>query len=158
MQGPLTDSSLETETIVLLTQIDDSRRVLMMTAMYEPMSTLVMTTIGAAELHEPELRQTAQGELVRGQDATLLERLEPLVRHRSVTLDLSCVERIDAAGISVLITLYRTAQESGHCFTVTNVPARVAQILEVVGLDHLLMSHNAVQDSQYGPCSQRSAA
>jgi anti-anti-sigma factor len=130
----------------------------MMTATYESMSTLVMTTIGAAELHEPESRQTAQGELVRGQDASLLERLAPLVLHRNVALDLSCVERIDAAGISALIALYSAARASGHCFSVTNVPARVAQILEVVGLDHLLISHNAVRDSQYDPCAQRSAA
>jgi len=129
-----------------------------MTAVYEPMSTLVMKTVGAAELYEPELRQTAKGELVRGQDASLLERIGPLVLHRSVTLDLACVERIDAAGISALIALYRAARESGHCFSVTNVPTRVAQILEVVGLDHLLMSHNAVHGSQFDPCSQRSAA
>jgi anti-anti-sigma factor len=130
----------------------------MTTAEYEPTSTLVMKAVEAAELYESELCQTTQGELVRGEDASLLERIEPLLRHRSVTLDLGGVERIDAAGITALISLYRSARDSGHCFHVANVPARVAQILEIVGLDRLLMSHNAGDGSQYDPCSQRSAA
>jgi anti-anti-sigma factor len=127
----------------------------MMTATYEPASTLAMNPVGPAELLAPALWPAAQGKLVRGQDAGLLERIGPLVLHRDVTLDLAAVERIDAAGISALIALYRGARESGHCFSVTNVPPRVAQILEIVGLRPLLMSHNAEQDSQYDPCSRR---
>jgi anti-anti-sigma factor len=130
----------------------------MTTAKYEPTSTLVMKAIEAADLYESELRQTAQSELVRGEDASLLARIEPLVRLRSVTLDLGGVERIDAAGITALVSLYRSARDAGHCFHVTNVPRRVARILKMVGLDRLLLSHNAVDGSQYDPCSQRSAA
>jgi anti-anti-sigma factor len=87
---------------------------------------------------------------VRGQDG-LLERLGPLVREHSVALDLTSVERIDAAGITALVALYRGARESGHRFSLTNVSARVAQILAVGGLDRFLLSHNAVRNSQCGP-------
>ena len=36
-------------------------------------------------------------QLVRGEDSDFLEHVRPLVKDRSVTLDLSAVERIDAA-------------------------------------------------------------
>ena len=91
-------------------------------------------------------------------DAVLLEHLGPLVRKCNVALDLSRVERIDAAGITALILLYRSACESGHRFSLTNVSARVAQILAVVGLDRILLSHNAVQNSHFGPRLRRPAA
>jgi anti-anti-sigma factor len=120
----------------------------MMTAICEPTSTLTMKAFEQAELNE----------LVRGEDVRLLERVGPLVLNQSVTLDLASVERIDAAGITALLMLYRNARESGHCFSVTNASAHVAQILQVVGLDRFLLSHNAVQNSQYGSQTQRPAA
>lgn len=83
-------------------------------------------------------------QLVRGEDRSLLEHVKPLVQDRSVTLDLSSVERIDAAGITALVSLYRSACEAGHSFRLTNVSARVAQILSVVGLDRYLLSQNTV--------------
>jgi anti-anti-sigma factor len=82
-------------------------------------------------------------ELVRGQEDKLLERLTPLVRHQSVTLDLAQVERIDAAGITALITLYRVASEAGHNFAVANASPRVEEILGLVGLERILASQNA---------------
>jgi anti-anti-sigma factor len=133
-------------------------RVLMMTAGYEPTSTFVMKAVEAAELNARELRKVTHDELIRGENASLLERIEPLVRQSSVTLDLGGVERIDAAGITALLRLYRSARDSGHCFHLTNVPARVCHILQLVGLDRILVSHNAVSDSQFGPCPRRSAA
>jgi anti-anti-sigma factor len=105
-----------------------------------------------------EVSELVRGQLVRGEDARLLEQVGPLVRDRNVKLDLAGVERIDAAGISALVALYLIARESGHCFCVTNVSARVGQILAVVGLDRFLLSHNAVQSSQYGPRLRRAAA
>jgi len=107
---------------------------------------------------QAEVNELVKGQLVRGEDARLLEQVEPLVRERNVTLDLAGVERIDAAGITALVALYRIARESGHRFSVTNVSARVGQILAVVGLDRFLYSHNADQSSQYGPRMQRAAA
>ena len=55
-------------------------------------------------------------ELVRGQEQKLLDELNPLVRKQSVYLDLSSIERIDAAGLAALITLYCDACKAGHSF------------------------------------------
>ena len=52
-------------------------------------------------------------ELVRGRDEDLMRRVAPLVRQHDVALDLRDVERIDAAGIAALISLYGNAQEDG---------------------------------------------
>jgi anti-anti-sigma factor len=97
-------------------------------------------------------------ELVRGQEKDLVERLTPLVRKESVTLDLSHVERIDAAGIAALISLYGTARNAGNEFTIANASTRVTEILALVGLDRILMSHNAVPCPQSEPCFARPAA
>jgi anti-anti-sigma regulatory factor len=77
-------------------------------------------------------------ELVRGQDERLLERMLPLVASQSVTLAIHDVERIDAAGITALIKLYRVASESGHSFTVSRASAHIEEILHLVGLERLL--------------------
>ena len=98
------------------------------------------------------------GELVRGQDQELMRRVSPLVRQRDVSLDLVNVERIDAAGIAALISIYGLAQESGHTFTVKNASARVAEILALVGLDRILLSQYAVTKSHTASCCQRPAA
>ena len=81
-------------------------------------------------------------ELVRGQDQKLLEQLNPMVGRQSISLDLSNVERIDAAGLAALIKLYCAAREAGHSFTVFNPSPHVAQILALVHLDGLLVSKN----------------
>jgi anti-anti-sigma factor len=97
-------------------------------------------------------------ELVKGQDQSLLERMEPIVLQQSVNLDLNSVERIDAAGIAVLVTLYATACQAGHKFTISNVGPRVMRILALVGLDRILLSQNADCISHSGPEMSRSAA
>ena len=97
-------------------------------------------------------------ELVRGCDQELKQRLTPLVRQHDVSLDLRNVERIDAAGIAVLISLYGSAHEAGHSFTVANASPRVAEILAIVGLDGILLSHNADEKSHSDGCLERPAA
>jgi anti-anti-sigma factor len=94
-------------------------------------------------------------ELVRGDEQGLLERVAPLVRQHSVSLDLRSVERIDAAGIAALIKLYGLARDAGHHFVVANASARVAEMLALVGLNRILLSHNMVHESHSGPESQR---
>jgi anti-anti-sigma factor len=96
-------------------------------------------------------------ELVRGQEHALLDRMAPLARRQSITLDLRRVERIDAAGISALISLYGIAQGAGNDFSVANASARVAEILGLVGLDRILISQDAVPCPQE-PCFARPAA
>ena len=93
-------------------------------------------------------------ELVRGQEQELVERLGPLVRGESVSLDLGGVERIDAAGLAALITLYCDACKAGHRFTVVRPGRHVREILRVVGLDKLLL---AGEEGGFG-CMERSAA
>jgi len=97
-------------------------------------------------------------ELVRGNDRRLLEHLEPLARRQSINLDLASVERIDAAGVSALVSLYTAARDSGHSFTVSNASPRVAEVLALVGLDRILLSHNAVWNFHSGQRLQRTAA
>jgi anti-anti-sigma factor len=84
--------------------------------------------------------------LVRGAEARLLDEMMPLVRRRQVWLDLGGVERIDAAGIAALITLYRVAREAGHCFGVTNPKPHVREILTLVGLDRFLLPDRSEQE------------
>jgi len=88
-------------------------------------------------------RTCAMTEIVRGSEGCLVEEITPLVRRQDVSLDMSPVERIDAAGIAALISLYRLAEETGHSFSVYNVTPRVYELLALVGLERVLVSHNA---------------
>ena len=82
-------------------------------------------------------------ELVRGREKELLAWLSPVVRRQSVTLDLSRVRRIDAAGVSALLLLYSSAQQAGHRFSIANLSPRVAEVLRLVGLERILRSRDA---------------
>jgi anti-anti-sigma regulatory factor len=99
--------------------------------------------------------QTELAELVRGSEQALLARFAPLVRRQSVTLDMSAIERIDAAGIAALISLYTGAREAGHCFTVVNPSPHIAEIL---ALERILVTRNLAVKSQSSPCFYCSAA
>ncbi|HTX77983.1 MAG TPA: STAS domain-containing protein [Terracidiphilus sp.] len=78
-------------------------------------------------------------ELVRGTDQRLIALFTPLVQRQSIALDLGKIERIDAAGIAALITLYSDAAHAGHAFSVCNVSAHVTEILSLVGLAPILI-------------------
>jgi anti-anti-sigma factor len=121
------------------------RRFFMNETSPNPMSA---ATVSAGELTD----------LVRGNEQDLVARLTPLARRQSVTLDLSRVERIDAAGIAALITLHINAQAAGHRFAVSNLSPHVAEILALVGLEGILLSHNAIENSHCGLHFQRPAA
>jgi anti-anti-sigma factor len=90
-------------------------------------------------------------ELVRGCDRHLVEEMTPIVRRQSVSLDITSVERIDAAGIAALISIYRVAKEAGNSFSVSNAAPHVAELLALVGLDGILLSHN-VEPSSHSDC------
>ena len=79
-------------------------------------------------------------ELIKGQEQDVLKELRPLVHSRSVRLDLSSVERIDAAGLAALVSLYCAACAAGNDFAVVNPSRHVARILAIVGLDRILIS------------------
>ena len=97
-------------------------------------------------------------ELVRGQEQRLLKELEPVVRQHSVTLDMRQIERIDAAGISSLISLYGAAHGAGNQFAIVNACPRVAEILAIVGLDRILTSRDENPCPQGSPCYEMPAA
>jgi len=82
-------------------------------------------------------------ELVKGQELEIRERLQPLVGSRSVFLDLSSLDRIDAAGLAALVSLYCAARKAGHEFAVVNPPRHIARILTIVGLDRILVSNDS---------------
>ncbi|HWA93547.1 MAG TPA: STAS domain-containing protein [Terracidiphilus sp.] len=82
-------------------------------------------------------------ELIRGQEQNLLEQITPMLRTQNVALDMSHVDRIDAAGIAALITLYERAKCTGHRFAVIHTSHRVSEILALVGLDHILIAPDA---------------
>jgi anti-anti-sigma factor len=95
----------------------------------------------------PAVEHAEPTEIVKGNEQNLLAKFLPLVRRQNVTLDLNRIERIDAAGISALLTLYTSARATGHFFTVTNPSSHVAEILALVGLQQVLLSHNVVRKS-----------
>jgi anti-anti-sigma factor len=97
-------------------------------------------------------------ELVRGQEEKFLDELIPLVRHEPVCLDLSSVQRIDAAGLAALIRLYRAARQAGHSFTVANPSAHVAEILRLVELDRVLRSDSEGEVAFFSRCLEATAA
>lgn len=86
-------------------------------------------------------------ELVRGTEEQIVEELMPRVKLESVALDLSKVERIDAAGIAALITLYCTAIEAGTEFYVINPSTRVLDLLRLVGLESILVPAGSPAES-----------
>jgi anti-anti-sigma factor len=79
-------------------------------------------------------------EIVRGQEDKFLGQLEPMVRTHSIELDMSQVERIDAAGIAALIRLYCDAVQAGRQFSVLNPQPHVHEIMSIVGIDRVLMA------------------
>jgi len=101
---------------------------------------------------------TALRELVRGNEQLLLERVAPLVRRQSICLDLSSVERIDAAGVAALISLYSIAHSAGQVFSICGALPRVREILGLLGLEPILACHNVVYTSQSGQQFERPAA
>ena len=90
-------------------------------------------------------------ELVRGREQEILEELKPLVGRRSVLLDLSAIERIDAAGLAALVSLYCDARKAGHEFAVVNPTRHVARILAIVSLDRILVSKDSGETLPPGP-------
>lgn len=97
-------------------------------------------------------------ELVRGNEQQLLARLQPLVRRQDVTLDLEQIKRIDAAGLAALITLYCDACKAGYRFAIVNPSAHVREILDLVGLDKLLVAESLEEASYLGAELQETAA
>ena len=100
---------------------------------------------------------SVNSELVRGTEAEILAKLLPRVQGESVALDLSGVERIDAAGIAALITLYCTAVEAGTDFSVVSPSHHVLELLRLVGLESILVAGSS-RSRRTRPCQECPAA
>ncbi|MGD0682898.1 MAG: STAS domain-containing protein [Terracidiphilus sp.] len=97
-------------------------------------------------------------ELIRGREKELLAWLAPLVCRQSVTLDMHAIQRIDAAGISALVSLYTCARQAGHRFSVMHPSPRVAEVLKLVGLERILIFHRAAWKNPSRPRLEQSSA
>ena len=97
-------------------------------------------------------------ELVRGQEREFLNELHPLVCRQNVTLDLEDTQRIDAAGLAALVTLYCESCKSGHRFAVANPSPQARKILALVRLDAILVSRNTERIPYCGTQLQETAA
>lgn len=93
----------------------------------------------------------SRNEIVFGQEQPLIDEVAHALHSSSVLLDLSNVARIDAAGISALLRLYRTAQNAGRKFFIVSPSRHVKEILALVGLEKLLSSRIAAKSPQSGP-------
>lgn len=97
-------------------------------------------------------------ELVRGNEQQLLALVQPLVLQQDVLLDFEGVKRIDAAGLASLITLYCSACRAGRQFAVLNPSPHVREILSLVGLEAMLVSHDAKDEPYFSPELRQNAA
>jgi len=107
---------------------------------------------------DPTIATPEIAELVRGNERQLLDRIAPLVRQQDVTLDLASIDRIDAAGLAALVTLYRDASKAGRRFAVANPTPRVRRVLALVGLDAILLYRGAKETASLRPQLEQSAA
>jgi anti-anti-sigma factor len=96
-------------------------------------------------------------ELVRGTEAQVIHELLPRVKQGSVALNLAGVERIDAAGIATLITLYCSSVEAGTDFYVMDPSAHVLELLRLVGLESILLAESRPMGSARNCCGRTAA-
>ncbi|HTW79946.1 MAG TPA: STAS domain-containing protein [Terracidiphilus sp.] len=101
-------------------------------------------------LNSPVRIASETTEIVRGQEEKFLEQMEPMIRNHSIELDMSPVERIDAAGIAALIRLYCDATQAGRRFTILNPRPHVHEILSIVGIDRVLMAEGTDHGASLG--------
>jgi len=120
--------------------------------------------LNVAAAATPDLHRSSQAtiatvavhcDLVRGTEDRVLSELMPRVKLESVALDLSDVERMDAAGIAALIALYCTAVESGTDFYVVSPSVRVLDMLRLVGLESILLPAVAPEERPQFPGGHR---
>ena len=85
-----------------------------------------------------EGRLTIQTPIKMDTAAAVLAAAEPHVRAGDCVLDLSAVPAVDSAALTVVLGLVRVARETGHRFSITNVPAAFGSLAALYGVDELL--------------------
>jgi anti-anti-sigma factor len=106
----------------------------------------------------PLLMVAVQRQLVRGEESEFVNEIAAQLHSRSVELDLSRVEQIDAAGIAALVSLYAQAHDLRRSLTIVAVSRHVKEILTLVGLEGVLLSHIVSAAPQSGPHLETVAA
>src|ERR1700675_4921321 len=96
-----------------------------------------------------------QGRIVRGDETAILCAAVRLER-RSVTLDLTGVDTIDAAGIGSLVSL----QASGIYLTLLNPTEQMREVLKVTQLESIfeIRESRAVEELIMMPCATSAIA
>jgi len=109
--------------------------------------TMNVSLFSEPALTEPRLASVIrlEDELVRGCEVEMLAELMPRVKKESLALDLSGVDRIDAAGIAALIRLYCGSNAAGTEFSVVAPSTRVRTMLRMVGLETVLVADGTVR-------------
>jgi len=77
--------------------------------------------------------------LIRGHEDRLLTLALPLVEKCGLTLDMSHVAELDAAGIGTLVFLWQCAERANKPFALVQPSLRVIQLLALVHLDDILI-------------------
>jgi anti-anti-sigma factor len=97
-------------------------------------------------------------EIVRGVEHGLVEEITAHFVAGNILLDLASVKRVDAAGISALLGLYQSAHNAGRRFALSSPSRHVKEVLEIFGLERLLVSRMVIDASHSGPICGISAA
>ena len=79
--------------------------------------------------------------LIRGCEASFLAELESRAVDSDLELDLGQVERIDAAGIGALLHLRALADQAGRRLSISSASRRATEVIRLVGLESVFMSH-----------------
>jgi anti-sigma B factor antagonist len=58
----------------------------------------------------------------------------------AITLDLSAVTFMDSTGLGTLVAAHESAAAAGVSFGVTSPQARIARVLGLTGMDHLIQT------------------
>lgn len=77
-------------------------------------------------------------DLVRGKEQQLLSVALPLIEQNDLTIDMSRVHSLDAAGIGTLVYLLQCAERNENQLLLVNASPRVHELLSIVHLDSLL--------------------
>ena len=96
-----------------------------------------------------------EGQIVRGEEINLLYGNVLVQRSETVVLDLSAVDRIDAAGLGILVACYQALLTSKRHLVLHNPSAHVREVLHATNL-HLLfeIAYSEPQPHTYELCEE----
>jgi anti-sigma B factor antagonist len=78
---------------------------------------------------------SVQGRIVNGETSSLREEVSSQLNSRSVVLDLSRVNTIDASGLGLMLSLHKQAETKGVGLKLMNASKFVCQVFEITRLN-----------------------